>query len=198
MGCFDVYCLICNNPATSAIILKDYINDINNERFEEGKEPFNIDKVNKFVEKTQHLTECSFLTENNEIIHECYECNGCGKFKDNENNTYGLLLHREYNEHENIKYGIFIHTNCWKYIRNKYGIELKFSTIKKNIINDLEDNIFVKIKYGDVVDKYIGGQYMDFENVFSDDNLYLCYSPLEFNEKNNDRIDKIIQQIIVS
>lgn len=197
MGCFDVYCLICSNPPTSAIILKDYINEINIERIETGKEPFNIKKVNEFVEKTQYLIDCSFLTEDNEIIHGCYECNGCGTFKDNEENTYGILLHKEYNDDEKIKYGIFIHTDCWKYIKNKYNIELNFSNIKKNIISDLEDNLFVKIEYGGIIDKYIDGQYMDFENLFSDDNLYLCFSPLEFNEKNNERLDKIIEQIIL-
>ena len=198
MGVFDVYCLICSNPTTSAEILKNYINDINLERLEAGKKPFNIDKVNEFIEKTQHLTQCYFLTEDNEIIRECYECNGCGKFKDKEDNIYGLLLHKEHNKYEKIEYGIFIHTDCWQYIKNKYSIELNFSKIKKNIINDLEDNLFVKIEYGDIIDKYIQGQYMDFENVFSDDNLYLCYSPLEYNEKNNNRIDKIIKQILVS
>jgi hypothetical protein len=192
MGCFDVFCLICTNPASSANILKD----INIERDKEGNEPFNISKVHDFVEKTQYLTNCSFLTENNEIVHECYEYDSCGKFKDKENNTYGLLLHKEYNEHEKIKYGIFVHTDCWQYIKNKYDIELNFLNIKTNIISDLKDNLLVRIEYGNIIDKYIQGQYMDFKNLFADDNLYLSYSPLNFNQKNNERIDNNIQQII--
>ena len=33
---------------------------------------------------------------------------------------------------------------------------------------------------------------LSLEKLFEDKNLYLCYSPLEFEEKNNERIDKII------
>ena len=38
---------------------------------------------------------------------------------------------------------------------------------------------------------------MDFEKLFEDKNLYLCYSPLEFDEKNNERIDKIIEDVVI-
>ena len=153
-------------------------------------------EITNFVNKTSHLTNCTFLTENNEIIHNCYESNGGGGFKDENNNSYGLLLHKEYNT-ENIKFGLFVHTDCWNYIKEKYDIELHFSYIKSNIIDDLENNLFVKIDYGILIDKYIMGQYMDFEKLFEDKNLYLCYSPLEFEEKNNERIDKIIEQVII-
>ena len=196
MGCFDVYCIICSNATNSAIILQDYFDQTNIDRIDEGKEIFNITEITNFVSRTLHLTNCTFLTENNEIVHNCYENNGCGGFKDNDNNKYGLLLHKEHNN-ENIKYGLFVHTDCWKYIKEKYNIELRFSYIKSNIIDDLENNLFVKIDYGGIIDKYTMGQYMNFEKLFEDKNMYLCYSPLEFDEKNNERIDKIIEQILI-
>ena len=196
MGCFDVYCFICNNSTNSAIILQEYFDDTNIERMEEGKDSFDIDKIKDFVKKTLHLETCTFLTEDNEIIHNCYENSCCGSFKDEDNNNYGLLLHKEDNK-ENYKYGVFIHTDCWSYIKNKYNIELRFSYIKSNIIEELANNLFVKIEYGDIIDKYIIGQYMDFEKLFEDDNLYLSYSPLENNDKNNERIDNIIKQVVI-
>ena len=196
MGCFDVYCIICNNATNSAIVLQDYFDQTNSDRQDEGKEIFNMTEITNFVNKTLHLQYCTFLTENNEIIHNCYESNGCGGFKDNDNNKYGLLLHKEHNT-ENIKYGLFVHTDCWKYIKEKYNIELRFSYIKSNIIDDLENNLFVKIEYGGIIDKYTMGQYMDFEKLFEDKNFYLSYTPLEFDEKNNERIDKIIEQVII-
>jgi hypothetical protein len=196
MGCFDVYCLICNNATNSARILEDYFEDTNNERLEHGKTVFNIDDINTFVNKTRHLNKCTFLTEKNKIVHNCCEISGCGTFKDNDDNLYELFLHKD-NEDENMEYGIFLHTSCWQYIKNKFNIELSFSDIKSNIINDLSDNLFVKIDHNDIIDEYIEGQYMDFEKLFEDKNLYLCYSPLDFDEKNNKRIDKVIEQVII-
>ena len=198
MGCFDVYCLICNNTTNSAIILEECFDDINSERMIEGKKPFNIDKIQNFVKRTLHLQNCTFLTENNEVVHNCYEISGCGQFKDSNNNIYELLLHKEdINKNENIKYGLFLHTDCWEYIKNKLNIKLHFSDIIPNIINDLKNNSFVKIEYGGIIDKYIGGQFMNFKKIFEDDNLYLCYSPLEFDPMVNERIDKIIEQILL-
>ena len=199
MGCFDVYCLICNNSTNSAIILQEYFDDTNIERMEEGKDSFDIDKIKDFVKKTLHLETCTFLTEDNEIIHNCYENSCCGSFKDEDNNNYGLLLHKEYNTGDtaDIEYGLFIHTDCWKYIKKKYNIELRYSYIKSKIINDLANNLYVKVEYGGLIDKYCIGQYMDFEKLFEDKNLYLCYSPLEFDEKNNERIDKIIEDVVI-
>ena len=196
MGCFDKYCFICCNTTNSAKILEDYYHQNNEERIEQGKEPYNIKNIQNFVKKTLHLDICTFLTEGNEVIHDCCEINGCGTFSDKNGNLYGLLLHKDDND-SNIKYGIFLHTDCWKYIKNKSNIELRFSDIKSNIIDDLRNNLFAKIEYGDIIDKYIGGQYMDFEQLFEDKNLYLCYSPLKYNKKNNKRIDKIIEQILL-
>jgi hypothetical protein len=196
MGCFDVYCVICSCPPTSADILEIYCNDTNIERIENDKKPFDIDDIKNFVKKTIHLSQCTFLTENNEIIHNCYENSGCGSFKDQNNNNYGLLLHKGDNK-KNFKYGLFLHTDCWEYIKNKYNISLCFSDIKHKIIKDLENNLFVKINYGGIINKYIMGQYMDFEKLFEDDNLYLCYTPLEYDEKNNKRIDSVIDQVVI-
>ena len=56
MGCFDPPCLICNCPPTSAMVIKENLKDINMERIDEKKEPFDIEKIYKFVEKTLHLT----------------------------------------------------------------------------------------------------------------------------------------------
>jgi hypothetical protein len=203
MGCFSTYCL-CGIASTSADELVNYIDVINQDRIDENKEPFDIKKVKHFVKKTLHLNMCTFLTESNKIIHDCYEKSGCGQFKDGQNNNYSLLLHKEddtrFKHKKDIKnsveYGVFLHTDCWEHIKNKYNIELCFSDIKPSIIKELEDNSFVKIKYGGIVDRYIQGQYIDYAKIFEDGNLYLCYSPLK-NKKNNKRFDKIIEQIIL-
>ena len=192
MGCFDVYCLICNNTTN---------NDISNDYIEELD--INLkNNIKIFTLKTTHLNRCTLLLENNKIIHNCYENNGCGSFVNNDK-YYGLLVHKKYDEDMcnkdeiiNKEYGIFLHTDCWEYIKNKYNIELCFSNIKSNIVKDLKDEHFAKIDYGGIIDKYIGGQFMNFEKLIEDNNLYLCYSPLDYNEENNNRIDKIIIQVV--
>ena len=81
-------------------------------------------------------------------------------------------------------------------IKNKYNMELCFSDIKPNIIEELKNNNFLKIKYGGIIERYNQGQYINYEKIFEDNNLYLCYSPLK-NKKNNTRINKLIEKIIL-
>lgn len=191
MDSFDTYCIICGNPHNDATELENYIDILNNKQMAFNKDPINY-KVEQFIKKTKWLNKCIFLTEDDEIIHNCTNTNnknnGCFISK-NSNIEYKIISYKK-NVSDNIKYGIPVHKDCWKFIKYKYLMKLKYSDIYTNtkiIFNN--DN--------DPINKYCN-QFMKFIKIFNEKKLYLCYSPLTNNNDNNKNISRIMNRIKIS
>jgi hypothetical protein len=179
MGCWDIFCFICGNTCHGDLKTDDL--------------EYNVS--NQFSKKLQWLNKCTFLTANNEIIHNCKEISCNIDFKDNKGNIYEHVFKyntKYYNDYDyyygvNKNIGIFLHTDCWKFIKNTYKLELKYLHLPIIYKNITENKIF-NIDY-DKIEKY-WSQDFNFKQVLDDKNEYLCESPLK-NEKSAKRIKHI-------
>ena len=169
MELFDTYCIICGNPHNDASELEDYIDKLNNKQMACNKDPINY-KLEQFIKKTKWLNKCIFLTKDDEIVHKCSSKNNGCFVSENNNIEYRIMSYKNNSENKlDIKYGIPVHKDCWKFIKCNYLLELKYSDIDSKIIFN-DDN--------DLINKYCN-QFMNFIKLFTDKNLYLCYSPLK-------------------
>lgn len=131
------------------------------------------------------MDSCTFLTVTNKVVHKCVNLSCANEFNDNNGNYY---IHDPNNMYKNINNnrGIYIHTDCWNYIDQKYKIKLKFSDLpilpNKNLLKD-----FDFINYGEIQNYW--KQNFDFLELFVDNKLYLCSSPLT-KDKNISQITK--------
>jgi len=196
MGCFDLYCIICGNSCYDV----DF-NELENIDDVSKKEKNNINKSIKWLRK------CTVLLANNKIIHNCFDSNCSGGFSlKNKKSNSTELFDCTGNKNKFTTYfsnitnsGIFLHDDCWKFMMKKYGIKLEYKNIPilnlytgRNIMYGrvcTEDNV----NYG-AITKY-WSQYMNYQKMFLDNNIWMAYSPLVNNSKNNLRIKKIIKQL---
>lgn len=161
MGCWDCFCIICGCP------FHDFIEDEHN---------------------TNWLNNCTVLTTDNKIIHDCEEVSCNVDFEDKQGKRYTLNVPKMCDQYYE-KCGTVLHTDCWKFIKNKLGIELMYShlpIIKLNFKNLLDINYFDITKFQ--------GQDFDFENLYKFKKKYYSFSPLK-NTRNSSRIKKIITQL---
>ncbi len=208
MGCYDLFCFICGNRCYSYDKSNvEYIEDLyNQEKDKKTKNKYDeaifkkidaddkyIKKMYDFAKETKWLNDCTFLTNTDKVIHHCREVNCNIVFKDNKQNEYYQDIHHEiYTEIENKpKNGIFLHNDCWKFVKKNYKIELKYSDVAVRIEPRKYNKINQKIKY-DIIEKYWSPLFK-FEEIFMDENQYMCISPLK-DTKNAMRIKKIISQ----
>ena len=190
MGCYDLYCFICGNSCY----------DI------DFKELENIDlsvkEKNKINKSIKWLKKCTVLLENNQVIHNCFEtsCNGDFKKSSKKGELYDCTGNKSKftTYFSNVtNFGIFLHDDCWKFVMKKYGIKLEYKNIP---VLNLDKNTMYKrvctednVNYG-VISKY-WSQYMDYDKMYLDNNIWMAYSPLINDSKNNVRIKKIIAQL---
>lgn len=92
-----------------------------------------------------------------------------------------------YDDYKNI--GIFIHDDCWSYIKQKYKIELKIGDLDSSKI--IRGNTIPNINYHGISQYWY--QDFDFIEAITDNNFWMCESPL-VSKKNASRINKIIKQ----
>jgi hypothetical protein len=202
MGCWDIYCFLCGNSCHKVHddiqdsfleYVETYENSINNpktkkwyktkyapyfkpiyEKYKKNPKLF-LDRLNNIYKNSMWLDDCTFLTANNEIIHDCEEVNCNIMFRDKKGNFYRHCTESEYLNPE--IYGVFVHTDCWQYIKKEYNINLSFSylpLIKKNVSFY---KIFDFINYGPI-EKY-WKQDFDVFLLTADSNDELINSPLK-------------------
>ena len=177
MGDYDIYCFICGNTNISFKIKNQYI-----EREEDIDDKILLKKLKLFEKKTLWLNKITFLTSYDNIIHNVENTN-FDYFKDNKKQMYYLQYPGQL---KLLNVGYFLHTDCWNHIKNKFKINLKYSDIPFNQIQKIND------KYNKIEQYY--DQYFNFSQVISDNNYYVCHSPLE-DKKNASRINKILSKI---
>lgn len=116
MGCFDVYCFLCGNPAHG--FYDDDLDVMSEDHPDLREQLVNMKKSIKWMEK------CSFLTTHNRVIHGVKEkycnthfCSGkwCGHQID-----YPLDGD-----------GVFVHTDCWKYVHANTGLKMHFGHLPR-------------------------------------------------------------------
>ncbi len=210
MGCFDLFCPLCGNSYHSistdlienfreihqhvksnkktASHLKTFYKKVYNILEKDSKF---LDKIKTYSKKTRWLNDCTFLTVLDEVIHHCKEVYCNNTFRDKKGNHYiqDLLYNDEFTPKS--KRGIFVHTDCWKYVKQKYDITLTFSNIPVIPEPKEYNKINTSIHYGKIENYW--SQIFKFEELFIDDNDYMCISPL-VSKENASRINKIISQ----
>ncbi len=216
MGCWDEFCFICGNPCHSfdeSIIynIEDLYNDQMGKKkrdkyYEDifkkiDKDKKYIEKMFNFVEETEWLNKCIFLTTEDKIIMDCREINCNNTFEDKKGNQYFQDIKYESIDDISLKgnNGIFLHDDCWKFIKKNYNIELKFSDValseppkpSRKMNHGMYYKYNYKINYGKI-EKY-WSQDFKFQKLFMDSNQFMSISPLK-NSKNGIRIKKIISQ----
>jgi len=196
MGCFDLYCFICGNSCYDV----DF-NELENIDILK-QEKNNINKSIKWLKK------CTVLLANNKVIHDCFDSNCSGVFslkKKKKSNSTELFdctgnKNKFTTYFSNItNFGIFLHDDCWNFVMKKYGIKLEYQNIPVLNLYQGRDIMYGRVctednvNYG-AITKY-WSQYMNYEKMFLDNNIWMAYSPLVNNSKNNIRIKKIIKQL---
>lgn len=184
MGCWDCFCFICGNSC--------------HEPFKTDDDEYNV--PNDFKKKLKWLNKCTFLTQDNKIIHGCKEV-GCNiEFEDKNKNTYEQLMkynvpnsnYKQIPLNTHFQYGIFLHTDCWRFIKKEYNLELKYGDLPIFYSNIGLDKIFTQIDYG-IIEKY-WSQDFDFKNLYTSGMEYLSESPLT-NKKNALRIKRNVSKL---
>lgn len=177
---WDIYCCICGFSCIGANF--DYLK-------EEFKN-FNIDISDKDIKNIVHdikwVNKKITLYANNKI-------------KVWKNNEYDISNHLPFVDDN--EYGILLHYDCWKFIKINYGIKLEYKNLPVNYIDinkvknkSTNQTILMNINYGEIT-KY-WQQFMAFERIYIDNNLYMIQSPLVTNNtKNINRIKKIVNQL---
>jgi len=181
MGVWDIFCFICGN--TCHTMFSGYEQD-----FSENI----VKKLNELNKKINWFSKCTFLKEDDTIIHNViYGGTNIGFSKGNneyEHISYGF---GKYILRSNdISYGYFSHTDCWKYIKKNYNINLKFSNLPPYITNKYDKTF--DINYGEIENYW--GQDFNFPMIINDNKQYLCSSPLK-NDKNIKQIKKNINSL---
>lgn len=209
----DIYCFICGMTSSNTILLnydQTNIDEINNNR----NKPIELKTILNLGKKLKHLNNCTILTLDNKIIHNCSNYDCYSQFKDNTNNTiyemYEYFQNKKLDYHKKNndsvfyeKLGVFLHTDCWKFILKTYNIELKFSDLPilekddrnkfKTYYHPYIPRPFYIIDYG-TVQKY-WSQYFNYIQLIDDKNEWMTSSLLENNKKNITRVKKIISQL---
>jgi len=186
----------------------DYFDLDNVNESRKNKKPITRDNIVQLSKKTIYFNNCTILTLDNKVIHNCEETTCNGQFYSNTNNLeykiFGSYFEKDTISSYFLKinnFGVFLHTDCWNYIKNNYKIELKFSDLP---ILSLENTpkkynhpylppYFNIIDYGKVQEYW--GQEFDYIKLIDDKNEWMCESLLEKNTKNISRIKKIISQL---
>jgi hypothetical protein len=209
MGCWDIFCFLCGNPCHKpSADLKDiflenieYYETIKNTNKKKtflneniGFENYNdyktepkkfLAKLTKFNFNSSWLSNCTFLSANNKIVHGCKEI-GCNiEFIDKNKNLY---LNQSIFESDRDMYGIFTHTDCWKYILKEYKIKLTYSHLPIINIEVTKPKVFDFIDYGKIEDYW--SQDFNFIKMISDSNENLSLSPLK-----SDLVGKNIKRV---
>lgn len=209
MGCWDIFCILCGNPCHSAVddIKARFLESI--EYYESNKpkrklfkisfkpiyEKYNqnpnlfLGELNNLKNNTKWLNKCTFLTANNNIVHNCKEVSCNINFQDKNNNLYE---HGNTYQGDDQMYGIFVHTDCWKFVKKEYNIKLSYGHLPILKTNKTSYKIFNFIDYG-IIEKY-WEQNFNFINLIVDSNNFLCDSPLKSNLVSKN-IKKIISQL---
>lgn len=206
----DIFCLLCGNPSHSSFVtialikekIKSYYEMKNTKGrknysylhymkpivdvYEKDPELFtqNIETVKKI---TKWMNNCTFLTIDNKIIHNCknpYDV----YFRDS--NNYDYVTSGMKNDYDN-RYGEFVHTSCWKFIKKTFNIKLNFShfPIKHKIGSYYK---VLDIDYGKI-EKY-WDQDFNFISVIMNSDMDLLDDPLISN-KNQYRIKNIFNKL---
>jgi hypothetical protein len=195
MGGFDIFCFICGNSCHGMnqdlveMLIDNVCNDENKKMLTEDTDT--IEKISSLIKTTKWMNNCTMLTIDNRIIHNCEENSYDGGFEDSKNNFYTHLALPDLRSPLDNSYGVFLHTDCWKYIYNKYNFKLKFSDLPI-VYSDNLYKIFDFINYGDI-EKY-WSQDFDFINIIIDKKEYLCSSPL-LHDKNESIIIKNFNEL---
>jgi len=166
MGCWDVYCNLCGNTC--------------HEMFDSDDPDY--DKIKKaYGKKLKWLNKCTFLTINNEVIHNCKEVSCNTDFTNGKRYFRAItpcIENSLFREHiDNL--GIFVHTDCWKFVKRTYNIKLQYGDFSIDRFKKQKKCNYTKylnINYGDI-EKY-WGQEFDFVKAYRDKKDYLCESPL--------------------
>jgi hypothetical protein len=197
MGCWDIFCFLCGNTCHESYknIKDDFLNSIEfyektiinskNKKYNYFRNYFTpiykkyildpklfLYKISIINKKTKWLNKCTFLSADNQIIHNCKQ-SGCNiEFNNNKKNEY---FHET--EYDSNMYGVFVHYDCWLFIKNTYHIQLQYSYLP--IINNsiTDKKLFKFIDYG-IIEKY-WLQDFDFIKLVSEDNDELYNSPLK-------------------
>jgi hypothetical protein len=129
---------------------------------------------------TNWMDKIIILTASLDTVKECYNKSGEMTFecKKNKIKYCGFPKYCF-----SINKGVFVHNDCYKYVLSKTGIKLRY---------DMFD-FSKKYKYGKI-EKY-HEQIFNFDSVFKDNNEYMLLSPNEKNNKNIQRINKIIKNL---
>lgn len=206
MGCWDIFCFLCGNTCHSSPqniksnvieIINDYKTIKNKwfknyyadtyKKYNENPDKF-IEKIKKLNKTTKWLNNCTFLSANGDIVHNCKEIDCNITFKDKKGNNYNqsTIL-------EDIKnsYGLFVHTDCWKFIEKQYKMKLSYKHLPVNKTNKITHKFF-NIDYGKIENYW--HQEFDFIKMISDGNDELCQSPLK-NKTVSNNIKKVFRKL---
>ena len=197
MGCWDIFCFLCGNTCHSCNNLHEtllynieFYESIMNSKnkkhkwfinyfldiYENYKKDPSIfqEKINKIYKSTKWLNNCTFLSANGSINHNCKEID-CNTTFVNKKGKY--FLNQQLFENTDIDYGLFLHTDCWKFIEKEYKIKLSYKYLPINKISIYERKNFNFINYGKIENYW--QQDFDFIKIISDNNEELCISPLK-------------------
>lgn len=180
MGCWDIFCFICGNTCHGP--LDDNIEDDEDDSI-----------TPECTIKFKWLSNCIFLTQNNQIAHQCEETSCNIEFS----NRKGVFMQMGYDKQNyidiiDVPNGVFLHSDCWNFIKKEFGIELKFGNLPITKINS-DRKIFDNVNYKPIEQYW--GQNFNFKNVCKYKRLhYLCESPLK-NSKSASRVKKIFNQL---
>ena len=188
MGCWDTFCFLCgntyhtpfNNLKNQIIEIIDYCETNKKNKFLDiyknyKKNPTKmLDNATDVIKTSKWLNNCTFLSANGEINHNCKEIACNITFQDNKGNIY---TNQTYFESIESNYGLFVHTDCWKFVKKEYKIKLSYKYLPINKVDITENKIFKFINYGKI-EKY-WQQEFDFIKMISDGNKELCTSPLK-------------------
>lgn len=209
MGCFDIICFCCGLPPHSFFesiienIQESYLIRQQRKKIDPWYEPIlkkmdedpeYLSKMKKHIKETLWLNHCTFLTKDNQIIHDCHESSCNIDFKDKKGDKYyqDVFMGDSYTDlTEKTHGGIFLHSDCWKFIQKKMKIDLLYSDVPVIIKPREFYKINPTIDYKEI--KKYWSQDFRFELMFVNSNQYMCESPLK-NTKNANRIQKIISQ----
>jgi hypothetical protein len=195
MGCTDLFCFICGMAYWSGYIADlEIIND-------SSKIVITKTILFELEKKMRHLNNCTILTLDDKIIHNCKNDNCSTRFVSNDTNIkYEVILYYD-KILLNQNLGFFLHTSCWKFIYKNYGIKLKFSDLpilkkiditKKFKIYNYYCLPLLLINYGEI-QKY-WNQDFNYVKLINDKNEFMVTNLLENNKKNISRVKKIISQ----
>jgi len=167
MGCYDIFCIVCGCPY---YVLFDGT----------------IFTEEKYKKITNWMKKAVLLTASGDTIFGSKEvdCNIVFEAQDKvKYEIYTIYAPIKY-----LTYSYFVHEDCYKYVYKKTGKKIRYDMFvasKKGLKQ-------INIDYGKI-EKY-WSQDFKFEKMIEEKNEYILNSPLQGDKKNNNRINKIINQ----